>query len=311
MILPLLLICLAEPEREVAPAPRHLTQEMVKIAPILQRNKAYMMQIGLDRLAQSYYPTVIAKDQRYFHDLLLNMERWNAWILANPTDPSVVDAFVVLSQSFSVDDATFNILRNHHFAHPRLGLVVRDYAQSGETQRQFAYDVAINHASREVRAQACLDIGQMNRIYLTDAVSEKPSFRGRLGTPDVLRKRATNFLTRCVKDYPAVKNKDGELIGELATDELAGVQNIGCLELGKLAPDISGTDLQWRQMTVTAKSGRVTVLVFWGTWCGPCMRLVPREIALNEKYKNRAFALIGVNGGDERQKAQQAAVAKK
>jgi len=36
-------------------------------------------------------------------------------------------------------------------------------------------------------------------------------------------------------------------------------------------------------------------LVFWGTWCGPCMREIPREKALVERMKGRPFAMLGIN----------------
>lgn len=41
--------------------------------------------------------------------------------------------------------------------------------------------------------------------------------------------------------------------------------------------------------------GKVVVLVFWGTWCGPCMQEVPHERELAERYKGRPFALLGVD----------------
>ena len=46
------------------------------------------------------------------------------------------------------------------------------------------------------------------------------------------------------------------------------------------------------------------VVVFWGTWCGPCMGLVPHEKALVKRFKDRPFALLGVNSDSDRQKLQ-------
>ena len=48
-------------------------------------------------------------------------------------------------------------------------------------------------------------------------------------------------------------------------------------------------------MKLSDYRGKVVVLVFWGSWCGPCMREVPHERELAEKYKGRPFTLLGVN----------------
>src|SRR5205823_1422205 len=37
-------------------------------------------------------------------------------------------------------------------------------------------------------------------------------------------------------------------------------------------------------------------LVFWATWCGPCMAMVPHERALAERYAGKPFVIVGVNG---------------
>ena len=86
-------------------------------------------------------------------------------------------------------------------------------------------------------------------------------------------------------------------LGDLATARLDEMHN---LTIGKPAPEIDGVDLDGKPLKLSDHRGKVVVLVFWGSWCGPCMREVPHEREMAEKYKGRPFALLGVDCNEEK-----------
>lgn len=47
------------------------------------------------------------------------------------------------------------------------------------------------------------------------------------------------------------------------------------------------------------EKGRVYVVEFWATWCGPCIRSMPHLSSLQKEYKDRGLTIIGVTSGDE------------
>ena len=61
---------------------------------------------------------------------------------------------------------------------------------------------------------------------------------------------------------------------------------------------LRGVDLDGKPMDLNEFRRKVVLLSFWASWCGPCMKLIPHERALQEQYRDRPFALVGVNGDD-------------
>ena len=54
--------------------------------------------------------------------------------------------------------------------------------------------------------------------------------------------------------------------------------------------------------TLASLRGKIVVLDFWATWCGPCLASVPKMNAFAEKYRDKDVVLIGVchmNGGEK------------
>jgi predicted esterase/thiol-disulfide isomerase/thioredoxin len=78
--------------------------------------------------------------------------------------------------------------------------------------------------------------------------------------------------------------------------------------LGKPAPEIEGEDLDGRPMKLSDFRGKVVLLSFWATGCGPCMKLLPHERSLVARLTGKPFAIVGVNGDDP--EAQRKALAK-
>ena len=69
---------------------------------------------------------------------------------------------------------------------------------------------------------------------------------------------------------------------------------VGTLQ-GNQAPEIEGVNVAGKPMKLSDFRGKVTVLTFWGTWCGPCMAMLPHERELVEKHAKDDFAFVSVN----------------
>ena len=67
----------------------------------------------------------------------------------------------------------------------------------------------------------------------------------------------------------------------------------------KPAPAFSLTDARGTPVSLADYRGKVVLLNFWATWCGPCEVEIPWFIEFEQKYKDRDFAVLGVSFDDD------------
>ena len=70
------------------------------------------------------------------------------------------------------------------------------------------------------------------------------------------------------------------------------------LAVGTQAPDWSLSTPGGSSVSLSRLRGKVVVLDFWATWCGPCIKAMPDVQKLHEKYKGKKVAVLGVNTGE-------------
>src|ERR1700676_1588689 len=77
---------------------------------------------------------------------------------------------------------------------------------------------------------------------------------------------------------------------------LAGCSKISKLDPGrKQAPTFSLKDASGNTVNLSDYRGKVVLVNFWATWCGPCEVEIPWFIEFEQKYKDQGFAVLGVS----------------
>jgi len=65
------------------------------------------------------------------------------------------------------------------------------------------------------------------------------------------------------------------------------------------SPDFTVKDLKGRDISLSQFKGKVVLVNFWATWCGPCRIEIPWLIELQDKYSARGFTVLGVAMDEE------------
>jgi len=77
------------------------------------------------------------------------------------------------------------------------------------------------------------------------------------------------------------------------------------------AADFTLEDAKGGKFQLSAYKGKVVLLNFWATWCGPCQREIPWFMEFAAKYKAQGLEIIGVSMDDEGFKIVKPYLAKK
>ena len=67
-------------------------------------------------------------------------------------------------------------------------------------------------------------------------------------------------------------------------------------------PDFSEKDLAGQPLSVGSYKGKVVLVDFWATWCGPCVHELPNVIETYKKYHSQGFEIIGISLDSSREK---------
>ena len=90
-----------------------------------------------------------------------------------------------------------------------------------------------------------------------------------------------------VKIYELVAPKEAEETEEAAQD--------GEVNVGDKAPDFSAPNPNDIAVSLNTSLGKLTVLDFWASWCGPCRVDSPNLVKVYNTYKDKGLAIVGIS----------------
>ena len=87
--------------------------------------------------------------------------------------------------------------------------------------------------------------------------------------------------------------------GESAVVPEGTAEAAGSLTDRKPAPDFVLQDEQGREVKLSDFRGKVVLLNFWATWCGPCKIEMPWFVEFQRQYKDQGFSVVAISLDEE------------
>jgi thiol-disulfide isomerase/thioredoxin len=104
--------------------------------------------------------------------------------------------------------------------------------------------------------------------------------------------------------YLAVLLRQDETAAEAHLEKLSHSENSGVAKqaqgmmrlrsLRKIPVQLKFTAIDGREVDLASMRGKVVLIDFWATWCGPCIGEMPNVKKVYEKYHDKGFEVVGI-----------------
>jgi peroxiredoxin len=112
------------------------------------------------------------------------------------------------------------------------------------------------------------------------------------------------ILARLEKAYPGSRYATDYSAVLTAFQNQVAMQKAGAADVavGQPAPDIALANPDGKVMKLSDLKGKIVLLDFWASWCGPCRRTNPALVQTYQKYKSKGFEVYSVSLDRDRDK---------
>ncbi|MBA6151502.1 TlpA disulfide reductase family protein [Gelidibacter maritimus] len=158
---------------------------------------------------------------------------------------------------------------------------------------------AENKSENARLAIAIRDINQELADYPTNFISEHPDnyfslvlMESLIATPNTDFEIIEQKFNAMNSDLKA--SEYGKRVFVQLENKKLQMAKFSALDIGKVAPDFSAPNPDGNTLALSDIRGKVTIIDFWASWCGPCRKENPNVVKVFQKYHDKGLEIINV-----------------
>ncbi len=142
------------------------------------------------------------------------------------------------------------------------------------------------------------------KLYLDQVLQRIPkgTLRYRMALAGAInafkQKNNSNFVPYAEELMKQLKEGDEASMASLQQQ----ISSMRSFTVGAEAPDFAQATPEGKMMRLSDLRGKVVLVDFWASWCGPCRRENPNVVRMYNTYKDKGFEILGVSLDRDRQR---------
>lgn len=159
-----------------------------------------------------------------------------------------------------------------------------------------------NEAEMEKIFNAYNELAEESNNYVDNYLEENPQSIVTLVTMNEYTQRGYLGKEEVIETYNNLSDELKESMIAKSMKNYADQMADPKVKIGDKAPNFSAKTPEGAELSLKEALGKVTIIDFWASWCGPCRAENPKVVALYDDYHDKGLNIIGVSLDKEENK---------